>query len=106
MFNIFLLIFINRKCLIIKEEIYSAKSLLVLPLPLQKKRKPNRPEHTEYLEHIEEISLSSIQEILDKISKQQSNLDMKVNEILDRVIRIEEDRIVDQEFINVLNLFN
>jgi len=71
-----------------------------------KKRKPNRLEHTEYSEHTEETSLSSIQKILDKISKQQSDLNTKVNEILDRVIRIEEDRIVDQEFINVLNLFN
>jgi hypothetical protein len=76
------------------------------PPPPKKKRKPNRPEHTEHSEHTEEISLSSIQETLDKISKQQSDLDTKVNEILDRVIRIEEDRIVDQEFINVLNLFN
>ena len=37
--------------------------------------------------------------MLDKILEQNS-------EILNRVIRIERDRVIDQDFINVLNLFN
>ena len=37
--------------------------------------------------------------MLDKILEQNS-------EILNRVIRIERDCVIDQDFINVLNLFN
>ena len=75
---------------------------------LNKKRKSNRSEHIPLTtEHTtDEISLSDIRGTLDRILKQNSEMDVKINDILNRVIRIEEYQIVDQEFINVLNLFN
>ena len=67
-----------------------------LPTPPKKKRKI-RTETTE--SSSADVNLIDIKFMLDKILEQNS-------EILNRVIRIERDRIIDQDFINVLNLFN
>jgi len=67
-----------------------------LPTPLKKKRKI-RTETTE--SSSADVNLIDIKFMLDKILEQNS-------EILNRIIRIERDRVIDQNFINVLNLFN
>jgi peptidoglycan hydrolase CwlO-like protein len=68
------------------------------PAPSKKKRKiQNQPESNP------ELNLLDIQSTLEKILNQNNEINEKVDELLDRVARIEEDRVVDQEFINVLN---
>ena len=65
------------------------------PTPLKKKRKTR----TETESSLAEINLIDIKFVLDRILEQNS-------EILNRISRIERDRIIDQDFINILNLFN
>ena len=43
---------------------------------------------------------------LEKIVIQNSELNAKVDEVLERVAKIEENRVIDQEFINVLNFLS
>lgn len=80
----------------------SASSAPSIPsAPSKKKRKIQNP--TEIRESSSEISLFDIHATLEKILSQNNELNGKINELLDRVARIEEDRVIDQEFINVLN---
>lgn len=71
------------------------------PAPSKKKRKIQNT--TETGERNSELSLFDIQATLEKILSQNDELNGKVNELLDRVARIEEDNAIDKEFINVLN---
>ena len=75
------------------------------PAPPSRKRRKIR-NLTETIESSSEVSLSDIKVTLEKILHQNSELNTKVNEILNCVARIERDRVIDQDFINVLNLFN
>jgi uncharacterized protein YdgA (DUF945 family) len=68
----------------------------------RKKRKMQSPLPTES----RSISLIDIQMTLEKIVIQNSELNAKVDEVLERVAKIEEDRVIDQEFINVLNFLS
>ena len=74
------------------------------PAPSKKRRKIRNL--TETIESSSEVGLLDIKVILERILNQNSELNTKVNEILSRVARIESDRVIDQDFINVLNLFN
>jgi len=72
------------------------------PPTLPKKKRKIQTE----TESSSEVNLIDIKVMLDRISDQNAELNTKVNEILNRVARIERDRVIDQDFINVLNLFN
>ena len=43
---------------------------------------------------------------LEKIVIQNSELNAKVDEVLEYVVKIEEDHVINQEFINVLNFLS
>jgi len=85
-------------------ETFSSILAGIIPTPSTPPKK-KRKIRTE-TESSSEVNLIDIKVMLDRISDQNSELNTKVNEILNRVARIERDRVIDQDFINVLNLFN
>lgn len=82
----------------------SSRRASASPAPPAPPKKRRRIQET--IESRSEVSLSDIKATLERILSQNSELNTKVNEILNRVARIERDRVIDQNFINVLNLFN
>lgn len=68
----------------------------------RKKKRTQSPVPTES----RSISLFDIQITLEKIVNQNAELTAKVDEVLERVAKIEEDRAIDQEFLNVLNFLS